>query len=175
MTDELRGLYDGVARAISEKRGRTNSMKRIKQLTVIICIMGLWTPVAPQAQSGGETGYNPNLAFAQVEKVIMEENADGTWNFAVTVRHDDSGWDHYADKWQIVAEESSEVLGERVLVHPHTEEQPFTRSLRNVEIPEGIEYIRIRAKCSNHGYEGKQVRIPVNGYKGVDWVIHRNW
>jgi len=110
-----------------------------------------------------------------VEFVEMEENANETWNFSVTVRHADSGWDHYANLWQIVDDESETVYGERKLVHPHVDEQPFTRSLRNVRIPEDTRAIRIRARCTEHGFEGKQVRIPMNGWKSEDYVIHRNW
>ena len=44
----------------------------------------------------------------------------------VTVRtNDDAGWDHYADKW-IVEGPDGAVYGERVLAHPHENEQPFT-------------------------------------------------
>ena len=49
----------------------------------------------------------------------------GTFNFDVTVKHADTGWKHYANKWEVVAPDGT-VLGKRVLFHPHVEEQPFT-------------------------------------------------
>ena len=45
------------------------------------------------------------------------------WRFAVTLKHADSGWDHYADRWRVV-DADGRVLGERVLLHPHVHEQP---------------------------------------------------
>jgi hypothetical protein len=49
----------------------------------------------------------------------------------------DAGWEHYADRWQVL-DAGGTVLGERVLLHPHDTEQPFTRSQSGIEIPAGI-------------------------------------
>lgn len=118
-----------------------------------------------------EEQFNPDLKYAQVRQVELRESGDRVYHVSVTLRHADSGWDHYADLWQVVDDETGEVLGERRLAHPHTNEQPFTRSLSRVEIPEGVEVIRIRAKCNQHGYEGKQVRIPLDTNEGEDYRI----
>ncbi len=72
--------------------------------------------------------------------------------------HGDSGWDHYADKWDVVAPGGA-VLGTRVLLHPHESEQPFTRSLGGVEIPENVAEVTLRAHDSVHGYGGKEVTV----------------
>ncbi|MDX1650354.1 MAG: hypothetical protein R3263_10925, partial [Myxococcota bacterium] len=61
--------------------------------------------------------------------------------FQATLRHADEGWSHYADLW-VVEDETGRVLGRRVLRHPHVEEQPFTRGLRGVTVPEGVERVR---------------------------------
>ena len=58
------------------------------------------------------------------------------YNFDVTVRHTDEGWKHYADKWDVTAPDGT-ILGTRILAHPHVDEQPFTRSLGDVEVPVG--------------------------------------
>ena len=68
----------------------------------------------------------------------------------VTLRHGDTGWDHYADGWYILAPDGTE-LGYRELLHPHVNEQPFTRSLSGVVIPEGIRAVDVRANDSVHG------------------------
>jgi hypothetical protein len=102
----------------------------------------------------------------------MEENADGSWNFSVTVRHADSGWDHYADLWQVVAEPGGEVLDERTLAHPHTSEQPFTRSLSGVTIPSSVETVRVRARCNRHGFHGQQVVVPLDENPDTDEGEH---
>jgi hypothetical protein len=78
--------------------------------------------------------------------------------FAVTVRHADQGWDHYADRWEVLSPEG-QVLAVRPLQHPHVDEQPFTRSLGGVRIPAGLEQVRIRARDSKHGWGGAEVTV----------------
>ena len=90
-----------------------------------------------------------------------------TWTFSVSVRHDDTGWEHYADRWDVVAPDGT-VLGSRTLFHPHIGEQPFTRSLSAVAIPPDIRYVTVRAHDKVHGYGGKQLtlELPDNGTNG---------
>lgn len=92
-----------------------------------------------------------NAIAGDVEIVGVEATRSGdTWWFSVTLKHADEGWDHYANLWQVIAPDGS-VLGERVLAHPHVNEQPFTRSLGGVVIPDGIDTVTIRARDSVHG------------------------
>lgn len=95
---------------------------------------------------------------ADVVGVKATAEAGGTWRFDVTVRHDDEGWDHYADRWDVLAP-GGEVLGTRVLLHPHESEQPFTRSLTGVEVPADVSEVEIRAHDSVHGTGGATVRV----------------
>ena len=74
----------------------------------------------------------------------------GIYHFSVTLRHADSGWDHYADGWSVL-EPGGAVLGTRVLAHPHVNEQPFTRSLGGVKIPVGVKQVHIVAHDKVHG------------------------
>ena len=80
------------------------------------------------------------------------------WRFSVTVAHDDSGWEHYADRWEVVAPDGT-VLGTRVLAHPHESEQPFTRSLGGVAVPPEIDRVTIRAYDSMHGGGGRELTV----------------
>jgi len=73
--------------------------------------------------------------------------------FTVTVRHADTGWDHYANAWIVRAPDGT-VLATRRLLHPHVEEQPFTRSLSGVTVPAGIRTVIIEATDSIHGAAG---------------------
>lgn len=74
--------------------------------------------------------------------------------FHVTVRHDDTGWEHYANKWEIRSPEGA-VLGTRILHHPHENEQPFTRSLSGVSIPATLSEVHVFAFDSVHGVSKK--------------------
>ena len=95
---------------------------------------------------------------ADVVGVEAVPDGGGKWRFHVTVRHGDTGWDHYADKWDVVAPDGR-VLGTRVLAHPHENEQPFTRSLGGVAIPEEVLEVTLRAHDSVHGYGGQEAVV----------------
>jgi hypothetical protein len=97
---------------------------------------------------------------ADVIKVEIKPTIDNTYQFNVTVRHKDEGWNHYADKWDVVAPDGTG-LGTRVLYHPHVDEQPFTRSLTGVKVPVGIEKVTIRAHDSVHKYGGRVATVKV--------------
>ena len=99
-------------------------------------------------------------AAGEVDVVGAEaaRESDGTWRFRVTVRHADEGWDHYADRWQVETPEGR-VLGTRVLLHPHETEQPFTRALGGVVIPDDVREVIIRAHDSVHGDGGEVFRL----------------
>jgi hypothetical protein len=53
------------------------------------------------------------------------------------------------------------VLATRTLLHPHVDEQPFTRSLRNVKIPAATTWVRVRANDLVHGEGGREVTVSV--------------
>lgn len=91
---------------------------------------------------------------------IMPAGAPGRYDLAVTVRHADSGWDHYADRWEVIGPDDR-VLATRVLQHPHVHEQPFTRSLGGVRIPAEFTWVRVRAHDLLHGYGGREVTLSV--------------
>lgn len=85
-------------------------------------------------------------------------DADRVCTFSVSVKHADTGWKHYADRYEIVAPDGS-VIATRVLAHPHIHEQPFTRKLAGVEVPPGIEVVVVRAHDSVHGLGGKEATV----------------
>lgn len=81
-----------------------------------------------------------------------------TCSFAVTLWHEDDGWDHFANQWDVMTLDGK-LLKSRVLHHPHVNEMPFTRSLYSVIIPDDIKQVKIRAKDSVHGYAKKEVIV----------------
>ncbi len=83
---------------------------------------------------------------------------DMVCSFDVTLKHNDTGWKHYANKFDVLSQ-SGEVITTRVLFHPHVEEQPFTRSLSGVKVPEGTNTVTIRAHDLVHKYGGKEIRL----------------
>jgi len=88
---------------------------------------------------------------ATVERIGAEEQG-GTWRFSVTLRHGDTGWEDYADGWRVELEDGT-VLDTRELLHPHVDEQPFTRSLLGVVVPDDVSEVFIRARTSVEGWD----------------------
>ncbi len=103
------------------------------------CMVAGLTIAALQVQAGSVV----------IEDVQVTPHAGGQYNFAVTLKHDDTGWDHYANAWD-VTDLQGNVLGKRVLHHPHVNEQPFTRS-QVIQVPEGMKAVEVRAYDSVHG------------------------
>jgi hypothetical protein len=95
---------------------------------------------------------------ADVVGVKASRDGEGRYSFRVTVRHGDTGWKHYANKWDVVGS-SGKVFGTRVLYHPHETEQPFTRSLSGVVIPDDVRRVMLRAHDSVHEYGGKTFEV----------------
>ncbi len=115
--------------------------------------------------------FNLDLNYAQVVFVKAVQNSNDSWTFYVTVRHNDEGWNHYADAWEVVDPDSRKVFATRILAHPHETEQPFTRSQSGIVIPKGQQFVEVKAKCTLHGYEGKTVLIDLGVDKGNDYQL----
>ena len=98
---------------------------------------------------------------ADVVGVEAQRQTGGSWRFDVTVCHADEGWDHYADKWVVEGPDGA-VYGERVLLHPHETEQPFTRSQSGIEIPNDVSSVAVRAHDSVHGFGGAGMSVDLD-------------
>ncbi len=118
----------------------------MKILLAVGCVLGLGSCATSWA---GE---------ADVLHVEAYREEPGTFRFEVTLRHDDEGWQHYANAWEVVDLDGA-VLATRTLHHPHVAEQPFTRSLSGVQIEEPIARVEIRARDSVHGYGGRALVV----------------
>jgi hypothetical protein len=96
---------------------------------------------------------------ADVLNAKISAKGGGVFRIDVTVRHEDAGWDHYANRWDVLDLDGN-VLGSRVLAHPHDNEQPFTRSL-TLDLPEGISVVIIRAHDSMHELGGMSFELAI--------------
>lgn len=110
----------------------------------------------------GFVGSDLKAGQAEIVAVKAVKETEGVYRFDVTIRHEDEGWEHYANKWEVTLP-SGEVLGTRVLQHPHVNEQPFTRSLGGVKIPAGVSKVFIRAYDNVHGRAEKYFEVELEG------------
>jgi hypothetical protein len=95
---------------------------------------------------------------ADVIDVKIFKKGMNIYDFAVTLRHEDADWKHYANRWEVL-DKSGKVLATRTIHHPHVNEQPFTRSLSGVVISPEIKRVTIRAHDSVHEYGGKTMNV----------------
>lgn len=152
MTADASGAYQ----AESTRRHRCNPDVRASKRarvsrgagTALAVILGL---CLSDVAWGGEA----DIVGAEIERM-----QDGRYRFHVAVRHADTGWDHYADAWEVVSPDGT-VLATRELLHPHVDEQPFVRSLGGVRIPKSIGTVTIRARDSVHGHGGRTMTVNV--------------
>jgi hypothetical protein len=120
---------------------------QIVMMKALILAFGFCAAMAPPAVA------DP----VEIVAATARQDAAG-WSFDVTLRHPDTGWDHYAIAWELLAPDGTS-LGVRELAHPHVDEQPFTRSLSGVVIPDGMDHVNIRARCLVDGWGDGRLRI----------------
>ncbi len=125
----------------------------IRKIIVTLSYSFLFSTMADGVSLAGE---------ADVEKVGVVREEGGTYRFRVTVRHNDQGWEHYADAWEVLSLDG-QIISTRVLVHPHDDEQPFTRNKSGIAIPEGMTRVRVRARDKVHAYGGKTMEVKLPG------------
>lgn len=92
------------------------------------------------------------FTYAHVIAVTYQQNAAGLYRFDATIRHNDQGWQNYADAFMIAGENVRN--GVRVLHHPHDNEQPFTRSQHGVE---ARGWVCMEAKDNVEGAGGSRI------------------
>jgi len=108
------------------------------------------------------TAANALVGAAMADEPMIEtvsaEHSNMGWKIAVTLSHPDEGWDHFADGWEVMDRLGNQI-GFRELMHPHVQEQPFTRSLFDVMVPDGERVIFIRARCSRDGWSDRMTKV----------------
>jgi hypothetical protein len=125
------------------------------------------------------SGDADTAANADVEYVRAVEAADDTWTFHVTVRHPDTGWEDYADGWDVLTPDGTVLKTDpdgpftRLLLHPHEDEQPFTRSHGGIVIPAGVDRVRVRAHDLVDGFGGREVLVDLTSPSGTSFEIVR--
>lgn len=103
--------------------------------------------------------------FPSILDVDAEQDADGTWSFAVTVSSPYDTPERYADGWRVVAPDGT-VLGVHSLTHDHATEQPFTRTQTGVEIPDGVDEVTVEGRDLVNGFGGTTLTIDLEAPTG---------
>lgn len=133
----------------------------------------------PQNLTTSVPPTEPALADADVLFVRAGWDPAGHWTFSVQVEHPDTGWEDYADGWDVVTPDGTVLKPDpsspftRLLLHPHVGEQPFTRSQSGIIVPEGVSQVTVRAHDLIHGFGGRQVLVDLTQDKGEDFEVLR--
>ena len=144
---------------------------KYRTLNLRLLILGLFLlPLSSMAQNGD----------ADVIDVRAIDNGSQGWTFHVTVSHPDTGWDDYCDGWDVVGTDGKviKVNGSdkftRLLLHPHVEEQPFTRSQGRLHIPDFMTSVSVRAHDIVDGFGGREITLDLGTDSGPGYTITRN-
>lgn len=103
----------------------------------------------------GSFGAPAAAGGADVIDATAEREPNGRYTVSATIKHDDEGWEHYVDRFEVLSMDGK-LIGARYLGHPHVTEQPFSRSATSVNVPKGATEVRIRAHDNVHGFSGKE-------------------
>lgn len=114
----------------------------------------------PQRGVGRDQCIEPDLE-ASLYPDVTEASAtvDGeAFEFVVTMSSPYDSPERYADAWRVVGDDGV-VYGVRELLHDHAGEQPFTRSLSGVQIPDTVTSVRIQGRDQVYGWGGGEVEV----------------
>jgi len=100
--------------------------------------------------------------YPDVIAVKVHAQAPDRFDFDVTVSSPYDTEQRYADAFRVTGKDGK-VYGERVLLHDHADEQPFTRDLYGVTIPAGVKSATVQARDQKFGYGGKTVEVSLPG------------
>lgn len=100
--------------------------------------------------------------YPDVVDVSAEQAEDGTWTFAVTLSSPYDSPERYADAWRVVGP-NGETYGERILLHDHANEQPFTRSQSGIEIPDDVAEVTVEGRDQVSGWGGRTMSYQLPG------------
>lgn len=133
----------------------------------------------PKITVAPPTTLPDSAADADVLFVSARQTTEGVWSFSVTVSHPDTGWEDYADGWDVVLPDGTVLLTNpddlftRLLLHPHENEQPFTRSQSNIQIPPHVTEVTVRAHDLVDGFGGQVVRVDLTVVSGPNFEVQK--
>jgi hypothetical protein len=128
---------------------RVRSLLAAVALTVVIAACG----------SGTTEDSTHEQRFPDVIDAELEPDGDA-WRLRATLSSPYDTPERYADAFRAVAEDGT-VLGVRELAHDHAGEQPFTRSLTGLEIPDDVARITVEGRDQSYGWGGDTIEVDV--------------
>lgn len=97
--------------------------------------------------------------FPDVVEATLTREGDA-WALAATVSSPYDSAERYADAFRARTRDG-EVLGVRDLTHPHADEQPFTRTLTDLAIPDDVDVLIVEGRDLVNGWGGGTTTVEV--------------
>jgi hypothetical protein len=145
---------DGGSVGTSQSSDATSQSSDATSQSAVGSTVGSTTGVA----ADGETAATDDVQrFPDVIEATAERVGDG-WTFSATISSPYDSVERYADAWRVVDPDGI-VLGVRELTHDHAAEQPFTRSLAGLPVPDSVDVVTIEARDSEFGWGGSTVDV----------------
>ncbi len=144
----------------------------VQYLLIVTCLLLLFPLQNP--------GYAAEADVDVVKVRAVHASATGLWTFHVTLQHNDTGWNNYANGWDVVLSDGSVVKRNpgdkftRLLLHPHEHEQPFTRSQSGLLIPADQTKVVVRGHDLVDGFGGREITLDLTQDAGDGFTVERN-
>ena len=131
---------------------------RRRMAGVLLAAAGL----ALGSSAGARSQTGALQKFPDIVSVKVVPRGGDVFDFDVTVSSPYDTAVRYADAFRVTTKGGA-VLGERILLHDHADEQPFTRDLYGVAIPPAVAVVVIDGRDRLHGWGGRSVEIRLPG------------
>jgi hypothetical protein len=138
-----------------------STMNQIRIFLVSALLLALALPTG-HAQPKKKP-INANQQHPDVVDVKVRLARDGKlFDFDVTLSSPYDTSKRYADAFR-VGNGKGLTFGERILLHDHKDEQPFTRDLYEVDIPPNVKEVVVQGRDQKFGYGGKTMTVKLPG------------
>ncbi len=124
-------------------------------------VLALAVGAAAVAATAG-LAHSQDDRFPDVLEVKVRAKGAGSFDFDVTISSPYDTPQRYADAFRATGKDGR-VFGERMLLHDHADEQPFTRDLYGVTIPPEVGTVIIQARDRKFGYGGRGAEVALPG------------
>ena len=125
----------------------------------------LSTVIAALTLTAMSSVHSADLAIQQFPDVVnvkVQARGNNRFDFDVTISSPYDSPQRYADAFRVLSVDGR-AFGERILLHDHAAEQPFTRDLYGVAISAGVKAVVLQARDQKYGYGGKTLQVTLPG------------
>lgn len=114
---------------------------------------------ATSSTSPSEGAGASDQEFPDVLEAVVEP-ASGAFDVDATISSPYDTPERYADALRVRSEDGT-VYGVRELTHDHASEQPFTRTLTGLDLPDDVDEVVVEGRDQANGWGGATVTVEV--------------